>query len=113
MTRYSKALVAAVPFLLASLKVLSDGLGDGRVSAQEWITALIAGLATLLVYAVPNRRPAGQPSDPGVSEQDPKPRHRGVRRGKVRVLPPQDPPDGSLADRDYPSGPDYPGRSGL
>lgn len=71
MSRYAKALVAAVPFILAALKVLSDALGDGTVSTQEWLGTAIAALGALTVYAVPNRPPAGQAADPNISEQDP------------------------------------------
>lgn len=70
MSRYAKALVAAVPFLIAALKVVSDGLGDGVVSTQEWLGAAIAALGAFAVYAVPNRPPAGQAADPSMSEQD-------------------------------------------
>lgn len=70
MSRYAKALVASVPFIIAALKVISDGLGDGVVSTQEWLSAAIAALGALAVYAVPNRPPAGQAADPGMSEQD-------------------------------------------
>jgi hypothetical protein len=70
-TRYAKTIVASVPFLIAALKVLSDALGDGTVSGQEWIAVTIAALGAVGVWAIPNKPPAGQPADPGVSEQDP------------------------------------------
>jgi hypothetical protein len=70
-SRYAKTLVASVPFLIAALKVLSDALGDGTVSNQEWIGTAIALLGAAAVFTVPNKPPAGQPADPNVSEQDP------------------------------------------
>jgi hypothetical protein len=72
-SRYAKTLVASVPFLIAALKVLSDALGDGTVSNQEWIGTAIALLGAAAVFTVPNKPPAGQPADPNVSEQDPVP----------------------------------------
>lgn len=69
-SRYAKTLVAAVPFLIAALKVLSDALGDGTVSNQEWIGTAIALLGAVAVFSVPNKPPAGQPADPNMSEQD-------------------------------------------
>lgn len=71
MTRYNKSIIAGLAFLLAALKVVSDGLGDAVVSSQEAVAALVAGIAALLVYFVPNTPPAGQPSDPSMSETDP------------------------------------------
>jgi hypothetical protein len=67
-SRYYKFLVALVPALLAALKVLSDALGDGNVSAQEWTALAIAFLGALAVYAVPNTKPADEPYDPAISE---------------------------------------------
>ena len=69
MTRYSKFLVALVPVLLAALKVLSDALGDGLVSQQEGIAVLVAALTAAGVFLIPNKPPAGEPSDPRMSEQ--------------------------------------------
>jgi hypothetical protein len=65
-----KSLVAAVPFAVAAGKVISDGLGDGTVSTQEWLAAGLAGLATVGVFAVRNQKPAGKPADPSVSEAE-------------------------------------------
>lgn len=70
MTRYAKTLVALIPLALAALKVLSDALGDGAVSTQEWVAVALAALTPALVYAVPNTPPAGEPSRPDMSEQD-------------------------------------------
>jgi hypothetical protein len=65
-----KALVAAVPFIIAAGKVVSDGLGDGTVSTQEWLTAGVAGLAAYGVFRLKNQKPAGKPADPDVSEAE-------------------------------------------
>lgn len=81
MTRYSKALVAGLAFLLAALKVVSDGLGDATVSSQEAVAAMVAGLTALGVYMVPNVPPVGQSSDPNVSEVD-----RDAGYGEVTLL---------------------------
>lgn len=71
-SRYAKAIAAfvsafAVPFAGA----LTETSDHGNIVTQgEWITALVAGLVGgFAVAAIPNRPPAGQPSDPGVSEQ--------------------------------------------
>ena len=69
MTRYRKALIAAIPAVLAGLKVLSDALGDGTVSSQEYIALAVAVLGALGVYAAPNDPPAGEPADPNLSER--------------------------------------------
>lgn len=65
-----KTLVAAVPFLIAAGKVVSDGLGDGTVSTQEWLTAGLAGLAAYGVFQLKNQAPRGRSADPAVSEAD-------------------------------------------
>jgi hypothetical protein len=52
---YAKAVVAAIPAVIAVLKVLSDALGDGVVSTQEWIGLAISLLTPVVVYATPNR----------------------------------------------------------
>jgi hypothetical protein len=70
-TRYSKFIVALIPALLAALKVLSDALGDGSVSTQEWIALAVAALAALGVYGVRNVPPKGQAANPNVSEVGP------------------------------------------
>jgi hypothetical protein len=52
MQAYLKAIVAA---LIAGLGALATGLGDGSLSAQEYIYAAIAFLVGLgAVWAVPN-----------------------------------------------------------
>lgn len=80
MSRYSKFLIALVPVLLAGLKVLSDALGDGVVSTQEGLAVAVAALTAAAVYAVPNKPPAGEPSDPNISEQD-----RAADVGRLQV----------------------------
>lgn len=70
LTEVRKTLVAAVPFAIAAGKVVSDGLGDGAVSTQEWLAAGLAGLATVGVFAVRNQPAPGQPADPTVSEAE-------------------------------------------
>lgn len=69
MNRYAKFLAALIPVLVIGLNNLSDALGDGAVSSEEWVALSVAVLSAVLVYAVPNRPPAGQPADPGISEQ--------------------------------------------
>lgn len=50
-----KAIIAA---LVAFLSALATGLGDGSLTAQEWIYAAIGGLVALgAVYGVPNKVP--------------------------------------------------------
>lgn len=50
-----KAIVGALITFLGSL---ATGLGDGSLTAQEWIYAGIAGLVALgAVYGVPNKVP--------------------------------------------------------
>lgn len=73
LSRYSKFLVALIPAVLAGLKVLSDALGDGQVTQQEWTALAIAFVAALAVFAVPNTKPAGVPYDPTISEREVKP----------------------------------------
>ena len=58
----AKALIASV---VAFLTAISTALGDGSISAQEWITALIALIIGFgAVFSVPNKPPF-------VSEQEP------------------------------------------
>lgn len=59
LSRYRKAFLSAIPAIVATLKVLSDALGDASVSSQEWIAVAVAYLTTFLVYEVPNTRPQG------------------------------------------------------
>jgi hypothetical protein len=52
---YAKAIIAA---LVSFLTAVSTALEDGHISAQEWVTALIALLiAGGAVWRVPNRPP--------------------------------------------------------
>ena len=63
MSRYAKFISAA----LAALGVIvSAGVLDG--DAQEWASSIVAALGAALVYLIPNTPPAGEPSDPTVSE---------------------------------------------
>ena len=56
MQAYLKAIVSA---LVAGLTAIVTGLGDNVLSAQEYVTAVIAFLVALgAVYAVPNRPPS-------------------------------------------------------
>jgi hypothetical protein len=65
----AKALVAAVIGLLGAVVT---GLADGHLTAIEWVVAALAGVtAGGAVFGVPNRPPAGEASDPHLSEQDP------------------------------------------
>jgi len=63
MSRYAKFISAALAFLGV---LVSQGVLEGK--AQDWVTALVAALGAAAVYVVPNTPPAGQPSDPSISE---------------------------------------------
>lgn len=76
MTRYIKSFVAV---LVAGLTVLASAITDDKVTNAEWVNIALAVVGALGVYALPNRPPAGEPSDPTVSEQDP-------QRGAVDVV---------------------------
>jgi hypothetical protein len=57
MSAYAKSIVGA---LLAFLTGIAASLDDNNVSAQEWVTAVVAALVTLAgVFAVPNTRAPG------------------------------------------------------
>lgn len=68
MSRYAKTIVA----VLGAISTWGiTAATEGGITAVEWF-GLLGSLATVLgVYAVPNTPPAGEPSDPGISEQDP------------------------------------------
>lgn len=68
MSRYAKFLVALIPVAITLLQLFSDAFGDGVVTTEEWVQLGIALLTALGVYAIPNRPPAGRPSNPAVSE---------------------------------------------
>lgn len=54
MLAYAKSIIAG---LISGLSAISAGLGDGSLSAQEYVTAGIAFLVGLgLVAAVPNKQ---------------------------------------------------------
>lgn len=66
MSRYYKTIMAVLSFLGV---MISAGVFSGP--AQNWAQAIVAAVGAALVYWVPNKPPAGQPSDPTVSETDP------------------------------------------
>ena len=66
---YAKAILGA---LVAFLTALTTALEDGHVSAQEWVTALIALLAAGgVVFSVPNRRPFISEEDVATLQEEP------------------------------------------
>ena len=68
MSRYTKA---AVAFLTALGTWGYTAYSDGSVTAVEAWGLCGVLVAALSVYANPNSPPAGEPSDPTVSETDP------------------------------------------
>lgn len=68
MSRYAKAIIAAV---VAALVVLKSALtGDPAIiTPNEWVDIALAFLGAVGVYAWPNTPPAGEPSDPRISER--------------------------------------------
>lgn len=66
MTRYTKTLVALLGALATWGLTASE---DGVYSQPELWGALLALVTAAGVYAAPNRPPAGEPSDPAISEQ--------------------------------------------
>jgi len=65
-SRYAKAIVAV---LIAALTALQAALTDDRVTNNEWIIIALAVVGAVSVFAVPNRPPKGEASDPAISEQ--------------------------------------------
>jgi len=63
MSRYSKTIAAVLAFLGV---IVSAGVLDG--DAQKWAASIVSALGAALVYFVPNTPPAGEPSDPAISE---------------------------------------------
>jgi len=63
LSRYSKTVAAVLAFLGV---IVSAGVLDG--DAQKWVAAVVSALGAAAVYVVPNTPPAGEPSDPTVSE---------------------------------------------
>jgi len=68
MSRYAKFLIALLPAIIAGAKLLLDGVGDGTVDPIEWQATIVAFVAALGVYQIPNRPPAGQRARPDISE---------------------------------------------
>lgn len=67
LSRYAKT-VAAVVGTIATWGATASA--DGTITQVEWWGLLAALAAVVGVYGVPNRPPAGEPSDPAMSEQD-------------------------------------------
>lgn len=74
--RYWKAVVAAVGFLVTVIQAaatdpaVAAAAADDNITGEEWWRIIIAGATAVLVYSVPNMRPAGLPHNPRMSEQD-------------------------------------------
>lgn len=51
---YRKAIVAAIPALLAIIKVISDAAGVGHVTSAGWATVAVTALGAVAVYVTPN-----------------------------------------------------------
>lgn len=68
MNRYAKAVLAA---LLAISTWGTTAAVDGSFDAVEWFGLLGAVATAVGVYLAPNQPPAGEPRDPGMSEQAP------------------------------------------
>lgn len=66
MTRYAKTVVALLGALATWGVTASE---DGAYSQPELWGALLALATAAGVYALPNRPPAGEDSDPAISEQ--------------------------------------------
>ena len=68
MSRYLKTIAA----MLGAISTWGiTAAAEGGINSVEWF-GLLGSLGTVIaVYAVPNTPPAGQPSDPAMSEQDP------------------------------------------
>ena len=64
--QYAKAIVAAA---IAGLSALAPALDGGITSAEATIIAVATLTGLGLVFAVPNKAPAGRPADPELSEQ--------------------------------------------
>lgn len=65
---YAKAIIGA---LVGALAALSQALDNDEVTQQEWVGVVIALLTGLvLVFAVPNRDPAGAHQDESTQPPD-------------------------------------------
>lgn len=84
MTYHPREIAKALAALLTSLGTWGyTAASDGTIDPAEWFGicgVLVAGLA---VFAYPNTPPAGEPGDPEVSEQHPRPTHSTGDRGHV------------------------------
>lgn len=65
MSRYAKALAA----LLGAIGTWGATAAQDGISSVEWFGLVTALGTALAVYGVPNTPPAGEPPDPGMSEQ--------------------------------------------
>jgi hypothetical protein len=72
LTRYWKALISAIPLLIAVGQEVAEQMeafgADGTVTRADWFKIGLAALTSLLVYAKANTPPEGQRSDPNMSE---------------------------------------------
>jgi hypothetical protein len=64
LTTYRKAIVAAIPALLAIIKVISDAAGVGHVTSTGWASIAVTVLGAVAVYATPNAAAAVPPGPP-------------------------------------------------
>lgn len=65
MSRYSKFLVAIV----GAIATWASTYYPDDPNVSKWVGLALALATCVSVYAVPNTPPAGQPSDPNMSEQ--------------------------------------------
>lgn len=63
-----KTLVSLVPLVVLGAQALSDALGDGVVTQQEWVGIVIAALTPIGVFALSNKPAKGAHRKPDVSE---------------------------------------------
>lgn len=63
-----KTLVSLIPLIVLGAQALSDALGDGVVTNQEWVGIVIAALTPVGVFAVSNKPGKGSHRKPDVSE---------------------------------------------
>lgn len=68
MSRYAKTIIGAI-LALATWGITASS--DGVYQQAELWGGLAAVATAVGVYLFPNQPPAGEPADPGISEQDP------------------------------------------